>query len=1177
MEALGFIPRKRFTCWKHLELILYEVPLSIERAYSTLINDKTGCNFDEYRVYSHLLRNGYRLFRHSSSVSVTRYEKNMQLQQHSLTDKSLYTADCDNNKSIVEKEAASVVNKEPVSSSNVSMDSVVEYESLSGTVENSNIACKKLVSSVSDNQPADKSSSETGNVVDLELDEPELSVVETEPTPQVAGNDYDKNEVIELSSSEDEESNSSENESNNKHKASGNDKGEEEEDSDNDSVVEVPIKGREIIYAEISSDEECVNETEDRNRISEKVIEEIVNEEEEQNEDENDEDESESNDEDNSDSNDSDGANWKRRSQQPSSAKGSSQVDASPRGSSRVNISLAGSSLENASPANSSLVNSSLSESSQVNTSLAVPSQVNASVASQSSSISTVPQQNPIPVRTSFVTVNEFLFPRPDRPKYRVVIDTGNNALNEEMNRFYEEIEVIDLDSDKEDESAPVVEVRSRNYIMDKFFVLRGNSIKFIEPKKYLPVGAKPSRSNYSIHYTLNNRPVIISENIHQPNRQNSMSQINIHRESRMRLAENVIVRKSNPSHQQLLNMNTPSNRFQPMNAPYNPMNTHQQMNAHMTPMGAPPAPFINHPVMDEFNNFANSINQMMTCIVDGTVKNQFEKQLQNAFRSQPIHFQRQILDVFRKHNIEFQQQVNQAFNNQAIQFQNQMQQNLNNQPTSLLGAPPFPPLMANNANFPVHNNFPGVHVKNEYNYQHNSGFGGSSIPQNTFLPLMHNNANFPAQINFPSVHVKNESYNNSSNVPIPITPQQNANQNFTPAETSSNSCPFSNPQDLLKNLMGIRGNKGKVNKKRRQFMKRLKQFISVAKGDSNCVDLNPVTVKSENLNNKAKNDKITKQQIINLLGDDLSSHIIFDTTGGDPAVFVEDIPLVTSPPKAKTPNRATRRKRKQVLLNKQKNMVSKRIKPDPESAGEVTIISDSGQERNAPSLRQKRGRYFGLRNGSLMRQMSTFGDNDVAHADVTPTIKSEIDAVIVDDDAVCKTEPVEEVDRKPQIESMEIVEPESEVAMIDVKQELVDANMADQVDDQTRRDPNSCDDSDDADSNAVEETCDEVSAGDCVESVDCWAQLKEKSPARVLFEVDSSSEENTGEIAPLLKPSDCQSLESVLKALQVVGTASFATDSIERLKIAFDVYLPSTCFKKSARGLPNYRLVIRR
>ncbi|XP_054282649.1 uncharacterized protein LOC128999904 isoform X2 [Macrosteles quadrilineatus] len=67
-----------------------EVPLSIQKGYSLLLKPESGCTMDEYRVFAHLCRAGYRVLRHMPNLTVTAYERTIRLDQH-LTERKTYS------------------------------------------------------------------------------------------------------------------------------------------------------------------------------------------------------------------------------------------------------------------------------------------------------------------------------------------------------------------------------------------------------------------------------------------------------------------------------------------------------------------------------------------------------------------------------------------------------------------------------------------------------------------------------------------------------------------------------------------------------------------------------------------------------------------------------------------------------------------------------------------------------------------------------------------------------------------------------------------------------------------------------------------------------------------------------------------------------------------------------
>ncbi|KAK3927821.1 tRNA-splicing endonuclease subunit Sen54 [Frankliniella fusca] len=65
-----------------LELTFGGVPVSIQQGYSLLLGSSTGCDLNEYRTYSYLLRQGYKLLRFTKKVVHTKYERTIRLDQH---------------------------------------------------------------------------------------------------------------------------------------------------------------------------------------------------------------------------------------------------------------------------------------------------------------------------------------------------------------------------------------------------------------------------------------------------------------------------------------------------------------------------------------------------------------------------------------------------------------------------------------------------------------------------------------------------------------------------------------------------------------------------------------------------------------------------------------------------------------------------------------------------------------------------------------------------------------------------------------------------------------------------------------------------------------------------------------------------------------------------------------
>ncbi|XP_069685224.1 putative leucine-rich repeat-containing protein DDB_G0290503 [Periplaneta americana] len=70
-----------------LELMYSGVTMSIQQAFSMLLSADTGCTFNEYQTYAHLVRQGYNLLRHCKSIQATQYERQIRLHQHTVGQK----------------------------------------------------------------------------------------------------------------------------------------------------------------------------------------------------------------------------------------------------------------------------------------------------------------------------------------------------------------------------------------------------------------------------------------------------------------------------------------------------------------------------------------------------------------------------------------------------------------------------------------------------------------------------------------------------------------------------------------------------------------------------------------------------------------------------------------------------------------------------------------------------------------------------------------------------------------------------------------------------------------------------------------------------------------------------------------------------------------------------------
>ncbi|PSN37771.1 hypothetical protein C0J52_15849 [Blattella germanica] len=68
------------------------------------------------------------------------------------------------------------------------------------------------------------------------------------------------------------------------------------------------------------------------------------------------------------------------------------------------------------------------------------------------------------------------------------------------------------------------------------------------------------------------------------------------------------------------------------------------------------------------------------------------------------------------------------------------------------------------------------------------------------------------------------------------------------------------------------------------------------------------------------------------------------------------------------------------------------------------------------------------------------------------------------------------------------------------------------------------------------------------------------------------------GNSQPLVLPDDCRNIGSILSKLQIIKSVDFKEEKISvqnKLKVSYDLYLPSSTFRKASPGLPNYRITV--
>uniref|UniRef100_A0A1B6DNI2 Uncharacterized protein n=1 Tax=Clastoptera arizonana TaxID=38151 RepID=A0A1B6DNI2_9HEMI len=107
------------------------------------------------------------------------------------------------------------------------------------------------------------------------------------------------------------------------------------------------------------------------------------------------------------------------------------------------------------------------------------------------------------------------------------------------------------------------------------------------------------------------------------------------------------------------------------------------------------------------------------------------------------------------------------------------------------------------------------------------------------------------------------------------------------------------------------------------------------------------------------------------------------------------------------------------------------------------------------------------------------------------------------------------------------------------------------------------------------------------VEKINSWSDLKKavNEVQRVGMELTvkrdihigekNEKNENTLDDQPLLKPHHCQTVDSILTKLQIFSSTTHKPLIDDKLKIMYDMYLPTATFRKTSPGLPAYRIVV--
>ncbi|KAJ9577634.1 hypothetical protein L9F63_005821 [Diploptera punctata] len=130
-----------------------------------------------------------------------------------------------------------------------------------------------------------------------------------------------------------------------------------------------------------------------------------------------------------------------------------------------------------------------------------------------------------------------------------------------------------------------------------------------------------------------------------------------------------------------------------------------------------------------------------------------------------------------------------------------------------------------------------------------------------------------------------------------------------------------------------------------------------------------------------------------------------------------------------------------------------------------------------------------------------------------------------------------------------------------DVKQ-IVILDSSSEEEDDTDDDEDKDDDDDDDDDIDEEDVDDEDDSDD-----------------EIFVIVDDFHKTNRKRSEPLIQPENCKDIDSILSKLQIIKSATFEnrkeTAPDKNLKISFDLYMPSTTFRKASPGLPNYRIIV--
>lgn len=1079
-----------------LELLYHDVPVSVQKGYAVLINNsKTDCTLSEYRVYSHLSRQGYRVLRHLPDLTITSYKKQINFDHYILDQKCSYDLESKRTQCSVLEQTVSLSeseNKEDCSNMSEDMASVSRTEQL-----NFKVSVQEDIKFIASNMPS-TSGTVLHDVVVLDESTVESEIIE-EPL----------NQTTKL-----------------------------EEDDDLD-VVEVPQEPKEIIIETIDSDTTSEDNSDDENE------------------------------EDSSSDSESDGdIHWKRRSFQRTS----SPVE-------------------------------------EVNEKYAI--------------------------RSNYATIQEFLFDRESAAKKNKpvvvidLVDDGNETVENELNKFYNEIELIDLASDTENETSYVDEYvkKSRREILDGMPVINnvnGYVSVTCPDLRLIPHNVRPKNHEYKLHISnvrggdkprqttnyRNYRYYSQHRNYHgrgyqhmnslfnrmranpwerQSNQGNmnpilmqQATQIQSLAQGMMQFASTLMnqmcqpqmntnnnwnmymnmTRFSNPAWQgtELFNTNTLVQRNV-----YNEQRTNENTNYAMLPFGQNSNPYHQHQMPAQSNNsFRNQYNL-------STVKN-----YTNSMRNENSPVYHVNASNFSPNNNSFSQNSSSSVDNQ-FEVKNQ---------------------------FDVNNGVYSPVITNRFKRFHRRGGGG--FQRGGGGRTRH------------SVESRHSLYQVNS-----MTVEENRR-----GDTVSSSYSCADPA-YSRDDVPIRGddfiplssgnNKNKRKKNLRNNRRKRKNFevvnVDVVDDDDNDDDITVIQtsnkcLKQDNNQNKRKRQdknsyflaspvrKLRKQEEEN--GDE-TEIIDIDVTPEELDVKQEKGKETSVTSEDAVPNHAN------DIADVKPNVsetVSEAAYHTCDSKFKITDVkteksADTDFSSNSPSALVKN------ESAQEQQQLNQEQCTSKTNKDIKPDMLVQLDTK--NNISLTQNVVIANISEKPQVKTESDLENQNKFVKIEKDISYNNINRTEnncKTENEVKQEPITEEtvkrSEDVAQSEFIEnsgvskETRLQKNVNDTdnssVRPVTSWAEYKSRSvPSETetnileyIYEENEGTENTVEEVVqayaddqPVLKPEDCKTIGSVLSVLQIFNKGETPQYKVCKLKISFDMYLPSSTFKKVQRTLPNYRIIV--